>query len=386
MRDHAAIARVSAARLVLLALIAAAAVVTACGGDDGDTSPAPTPGGATIAGRTAPASPEMDPTEAASVEPAATEADAVATTPAATVRAASPTVGPASAAPALCDLAIADTPPGPVASPELAEISGLAASRMQAVIWAHNDSGDSARVFAIGTDGAALATYALNGVDAVDWEDMAIGPGPEAGAPYLYLGDIGDNAAARPEIMVNRVREPRVEPSALAFTVEAEAIALTYPDGAHDAETLLVDPVTGDLFIVTKDVTGGPSGLYRAPAAALSAPPVALERVATVNFATLEPRREIPAGSPPLPTALPRVPTGGDISPDGSLIAIRTYGTVWIWRRAAGASIAEAFAELPCEGPSAIEAQGEAIAFEADGGGYVTAGEGANPPLHRYRP
>jgi hypothetical protein len=274
--------------------------------------------------------------------------------------------------------------PGTVASPDLVEISGLAASRTQDVIWAHNDCGATARVFAMSPAGEALATYTLTGAEAFDWEDMALGPGPEDGVDYLYLGDIGDNASIRPEIVVYRAPEPEFDPASSNLAVEADALTLNYPDGAHDAETLLSDPVTGDLYIVTKDVSGGPSGVYRAAAPHDPGTPITLERVAEIAWASLTVTADVPASAPALPLALPKVPTGGDISPNGSVIAIRTYGTVFLWERGEGQTIAEAFASPPCEAPSAIEEQGEAIAITADGRGYVTASEGEGVELHRF--
>ena len=66
-------------------------------------------------------------------------------------------------------------------------------------------------VFAVSADRrAARAIYALDGATAIDWEDIAIGPGPQAETPYLYVGDIGDNAERRPNIVVYRVAEPKV--------------------------------------------------------------------------------------------------------------------------------------------------------------------------------
>jgi hypothetical protein len=78
------------------------------------------------------------------------------------------------------------------------------------------------------------------------------------------------------------------------------------------------------------------------------------------------------------------VPTGGDIAPDGSVVVLRTYATVWVWDRFPSAPLAEAFAEAPCEGPSEIEPQGEAIAFGAAGTSYYTVSEGEHPPLYRF--
>src|SRR6476660_5572829 len=84
---------------------------------------------------------------------------------------------------------------GTIASNALAETSGIAASRRASgVWWVHNDSGDRARVFAIGNDGRDLGEFDLAGAAAVDWEDIAVGPGPSAGTSSLYLADIGDKA------------------------------------------------------------------------------------------------------------------------------------------------------------------------------------------------
>jgi len=360
----------------VIAALGVVALFSACGddgaGNRGEPSPVTSPAPTSLA----------TPAAGASVAASVT---ALSTAAAATTHEVDVATAPPPQTASFCDPAIPDSQPGTVASPDLVEISGIAASRMQDVIWAHNDSGDTARVFAMGLDGSALATYALNGAEAIDWEDMAIGPGPEDGIDYLYLADIGDNASVRPAIAVYRAREPEFDPAEPSLTVDADAIALTYPDGAHDSETLLVDPVTGDLFIVTKDILGGPSGLYRASAPDASGGSIVLERVAVIDFAALSPRREVPADAGPLPMALGNVPTGGDISPDGSTIAIRTYGTVWLWHREPGTTIADAFADAPCEGPSAIEPQGEAIAFDGMGRGYFTVSEGVNPPLHQFR-
>lgn len=303
-------------------------------------------------------------------------------TPSSPTYVATPTVVPVTAA-ALCASAVEGGETGTVASPDITELSGLAVSRTQDVIWAHNDSGDTARVFAMAANGAALATYDLVGADAFDWEDMAIGPGPDGNKQYLYLADIGDNASIRPSVTVYRTEEPKFGALDSSLAIDRyEAMLLMYPDGAHDAETLLVDPMSGDLYIVTKDIRGGPSGVYRA--VTIGVVPGVLEKVAEVDFGALPPSKVIPPGSGPLPLALGKIPTGGDISPDGNMIALRTYGTIWMWQRPEGGTIADAFASPPCEAPSAVETQGEAIAFTTDGRGYVTASEGANSVLHRF--
>src|SRR5437773_9366911 len=91
----------------------------------------------------------------------------------------------------------------------LSEASGVAASRNNAnVLWTHNDSGHPAEVFALDTQGRLLGTYTIPGN--TDNEDIAIGPGPITNVSYLYVADIGDNAATRANIKIYQIPEPAV--------------------------------------------------------------------------------------------------------------------------------------------------------------------------------
>lgn len=298
---------------------------------------------------------------------------------------------PAAVAAAICAAEPARMPADPIESPDLVEISGLASSRAHAgILWTHNDSGDIARVFATDIDGRQLATYVIAGAEAIDWEDMAIGPGPVAETQYLYLADIGDNQAMRTEVAVYRVPEPATidgdgtgAPGSLSG---AEKLVLRYPDRPHDAEVLLVDPPTGDLIIVTKDIAGGPSLVFRAAGSTPAGAPAVLEQIAQLPVSMFKRAAPPPPEASALARGLGLVPTAGDITVQGDVIAIRTYATIWIWSRAAGVSLGQALAEAPlCEAPSVLEPQGEAIAFDAEGLGYITVSEGMKQPLHYFR-
>ncbi len=265
---------------------------------------------------------------------------------------------------------------GTVTAGAIVEASGLVASRDNAdVVWVHNDSGDSARVFAISTQGDLLGTYNITEpgtgtfAPARDFEDIAIGPGPEDGVTYLHVGDIGDNGASRSSIRVYRIAEPVVYGHQGASPVtrnlnqgQWESITLQYPDGAHNAEGMFVDPNTGDLFIVTK--TGSPTGVYRATKAQLeSGGSVTMSLAASVTLATA---------------------TGADISADGGQIVIKGYGWGRLYEREDGQSVADALGGTPVTIPVASEPQGEAIAFDAISDGYFTLSEGSNQPLYYY--
>ena len=130
-------------------------------------------------------------------------------------------------------------------------------------------------------------------------------------------------------------------------------------------EAMVVDPVSGDLVFVTKEWSRlGTSGVYRSPAGLAAGSTTTLERVGEVP---LEPGTLV---------------TGADVTRDGSLVALRSYGAVDLYRRPAGEPLWAAFSTTPCSGPSPGELQGESIAFAPDGGSYMTVAEGPDPVLH----
>jgi hypothetical protein len=273
---------------------------------------------------------------------------------------------------AACRGELVASTPGTVASAAVTELSGISAGRLtDGVWWVHNDSGDSARVFAVGTDGRDLGQYALGGASAIDWEDIALGPGPTAGVNYLYVGDIGDNAKNRASIQVYRVAEPAVDtgvtspPPPQTLTGVAK-LTFVYPDGPHDAEALLVDPASGEMFIVTKDASGT-AQVFRAPANLAGGSSTTLASVGTVSLGSAGPV------------------TAADVTPAGDVVGLRTYFAVRFFPRIAGTPLAQSFRpQASCAGATASEAQGEALGFTRDGRGYVTASEGAHPALHSF--
>jgi hypothetical protein len=253
--------------------------------------------------------------------------------------------------------------------PPVVELSGLVASRTQPVLYAHNDSGDSPRFFALSvTDGAILQEFAVQGATHVDWEDLTLGSCP-AGT-CLLLGDIGDNRKVRTNYAVYRVPEPRVEAGGAVASVTAERIPYEYPNGEkHNAEALFADPSTGRLYILTKEGAGQPSVLFRFPLTLSSSVVVTLERVATLP---------VPSGADPQLT-------GADVSPCGDAVLVRLYNKLLLFRVPAGGQLEDAFSAPFTQVPVAQEPQGEAVAFAADGRSYYTASEalGGDPPLNQ---
>ena len=147
----------------------------------------------------------------------------------------------------------------------LNEVSGVAASRLHPpLLWVHNDSGGQPAVYAIRPDGTLVSTVTIEGATNTDWEDIAVGPGPARGISYLFLGDIGDNLSGRDHITVYRNPEPRTTIAEFLLT-GAETFSLRYPDHPVDAESMFVDPRSGDLFIIDKEYTSAVGRVFRAP-------------------------------------------------------------------------------------------------------------------------
>lgn len=247
------------------------------------------------------------------------------------------------------------------------EASGIAASRrIPGVLWTHNDSGDSTRIFAMTTSGRNLGEFYLAGTSARDWEEIAVGPGPKEGVSYIYVGEIGDNNAVYETKRIYRVEEPSIDSGAAPASHElqgVETITFRYPDGPRDAEALMVDPITRDIYVVSKREAS--VRVYRAPWPQSTVETITLEHVSTLEGITLL--------------------TAGDISGDGTEILLKNYESVFYWRRSAGTTLADAFRNAPDTLPYVPEPQGEAIAWAADGSGYFTVSEEPQSiPAHLY--
>jgi hypothetical protein len=251
-------------------------------------------------------------------------------------------------------------PPAPACKPAgslarlagLPEASGLAVSRaVPGRLWTHNDSGAPVLV-ALDAGGKSMGQVSLSGAKVEDWEALTIGACP-AGA-CLYVGDIGDNDAKRAHITVYRIPEPKEANGAV--TVK-DVFQATYPDGSHDAESLLVAP-DGTLLVVTKGDTG-PVAVYRFPKELRAGTPMRLERVGQPLAARAAADARI---------------TDAAISSDGRSVVLRTKTTLTFYR--AAEFLRGQFQETGRTDLTALgEPQGEAVAFGSGGTIYV-AGEG----------
>ena len=237
---------------------------------------------------------------------------------------------------------------------DLVEISGLAASRINpGILYIHNDSGNPNKVYLTDGGGADKGTLTITPVSNRDWEDIAVGPGPAIGKSYVYVADIGDNDAKYKSVFVYRFPEPDLAGKIAPFVKNidtVDVIQLKYPDGPRNAETLMVDPLTKDIYIASKE--GSLSKIYVAPYPQSTSSVTELTPVVKLFF---------------------NKATGGDISADGSEILLRSKETIWYWKLPQGTSISTGLFTKPQHAPYANnEPQGEGIGFAADGSGFFT--------------
>ena len=265
------------------------------------------------------------------------------------------------------------TKTGVITNRHLAELSGIVASQANpGVLWVHNDLARD-QVHAVGTNGQLLSSWSLSNVVS-DLEDISIGPGPLRQVQYLYIGDIGDNPSVRPFIRVYRVPEPAVYlPGSVTLNAAVltrkfpavEQLILQYPDGPHNAEEIMIDPLRGELLIVTKENTR--ARFYVA----------SREQLNQGGNILLAFAGEI---------AFPIV-SAGDIRFDGLEIILRQEDFARVWRRNPNESMAQTMKRAPGEAPvvgTPTEPNGEGITFARDGAGYFTVSEGNNPPLYYF--
>ncbi len=228
--------------------------------------------------------------------------------------------------------------------PQITESSGLVevgrgpAHRVLTI----NDSGDGAVVYVLDPRTGRTVGHATYAGDAVDVEAITRGPGG-----HIWVGDIGDNGSVRAGVQVYRL--PALHDG--DREVPSTRYDLAYRDGPVDAETLLVHPRTGRLYVVSKGLLGG--RVYAAPR----------------DLRTDRPHRLRAIGQ------APGVVTDGAFFPDGRHAVLRDYSRAYVldttgepWRRV------DSF-ELP------DQRQGEGVDVRRGGRSLLISSEGAGEPV-----
>ena len=237
------------------------------------------------------------------------------------------------------------------------EISGLADSKgTPGTIWAHEDSGTPAQLIQLSHTGNVVRRIPIRNVMNRDWEDMA-----SAGSD-LYIGDIGDNALAASEYVIYKFAEP----GAAVDTIRTvEAIRFRYPDGAHDAEALWVDPQTRDIYVITK--RDAAARVYKITAPYAAGLQIA-SLVGSLNYTTV---------------------TGAALSPDAKELIVKTYGALYHYKGNTVSMLLDALINNRYQQLNYVmEPQGEAVCFAQNNSGFFTASEkgfGSDVKLYYYK-
>jgi hypothetical protein len=245
-----------------------------------------------------------------------------------------------------CPVYAAPVDSGRITADGIGEVSGLVRSRSPGVLWFHEDSGNGPWLYATTPSGDLRATIEVLDAWNVDWEDMARGGG------RLWLGDIGDNARVRPQIRAYWFDEPSFD----VDEVTARSVTLTYEDGPHNAEGMVVDARHDVLIVFEKQRATATSRVYAADLRGVrSGDALELELVARIPIENI---------------------TAADVGPDGVLVKNNSGGLLfpWVTRRV----VRTLRRSAPC--PVTLPA-GESVAFSTGGGRVYTIPEGSDPPI-----
>lgn len=247
----------------------------------------------------------------------------------------------------------------------LPEISGVAASQtMNGYLWVNQDSDNEIDLALIDTQGGVIKTFELKKrILNRDWEDIAVGVGPVENKSYVYIGDIGDNNKSYATKYIHRFEEID---NANTEIGKIETIAFVYPnDEKYDAEGLILDPLTKDIYVFTKQISI--SKVFKL------AYPQKTQGINTAEF----------IGTVPVNFA-----TGATISPDGREIIVRSYFDIQYWQRLNKEPLTDIFKKVSKSLPYLGEPQGEGVSFDKKGTGYYTISElggGTEQYLYFYK-
>ena len=267
---------------------------------------------------------------------------------------------------------------GVMRSRGLSEVSGLALAKGEtARLWAHNDSGDAARLFLISAGGELLMEVELAGARHADWEDMCAFE--QEGKRFLIVGDIGDNAARRNDCQLYILSEPEFLPAAEPASRDpqkqkaaAQKISFRFENGPRNCEALGFDSTTDSLLLVEKlpgnAAEGIDAGVYQLDlgkhleqATASQSEPLIAKRIGELPWRNV---------------------TGMDLSADGRQLFVRTYFEGYLLERDSEESWQQRLEKpLPEAIRLPVEAQGEAVCFNSDCSAVVLTSEFAYQPI-----
>lgn len=265
---------------------------------------------------------------------------------------------------------------GYITDKKLGEASGIAVSSLNSdVLWIHNDSFSLPELYAIDSNGQLLATVQIEGIENIDWEDLAIFE--HNSKSYIVIADVGDNYAERESYYLHIVQEPILKELNSTITIRPErTIEFVYEDGAKDSESVAVDPVEKKVLLLSKREEK--PILYEMPLFAPDEETVTAKKLGDI---------------PPFPNENPdyfsiisllgygAMPTAMDISADGRFVAVLTYTGAYLFERLEGETWLQAMTKQPKRLVMPKMDQAEAIGFSPDGRSLFITSERVPAPI-----
>lgn len=255
---------------------------------------------------------------------------------------------------------------GTLDNPAIDEASGLDASIVNTgMYWTHNDSAGEPRLFLLDDKGHYKGSVLITSLRNRDWEEITVGPGPDAEKKYVYIGEIGDNQAIYDYKYIYRVEEPTLTAQPEITITTVDSIKFNMPDGRRDTEAIFIDQETKDIYIFSKREEQ--IRLYTLPY------PQAIDTATTAIYVATLPITQIVAA---------------DYEASTRELLIKNYDSIYFWKR----GVQESFADMVKRKPEHVrytpEPQGESICFSHNGSGFYTLSErkkGAVPLLFYKR-
>lgn len=258
-----------------------------------------------------------------------------------------------------------------IRDPAIVEASALVASQQwPGIYWTFNDSKNTPTLYAIDMDGRPRGTFQVPNASNVDWEAMQLGRDDDGGYA-LYIGDVGDNRAARSESVIYRVPEPTPAPAegpvTAGLTAPATALRFTYWVSPRNVEAMVVHPVTGEIALISRGLGsfGLVYGFPRPPTA--ESPPVA-ELTSVIDAQVLG--------------LINEEATDATISPDGRHVVVRTYAHALVYDVPDDTPLGRIWSQKPRVYQLQDGPKGEGLTFRPNSLDLVTIGEGAYPSLY----
>jgi hypothetical protein len=238
----------------------------------------------------------------------------------------------------------------PISPDTIEEASGIADSKSQpGNLWVQEDSGNPPELHLVSHNGMLKKSVYIKGATNRDWEDMLIANGPSDGVNYIYISDAGDNSLQHDIYRIYRFPEPV---AGMDTVYNPDVIPFRYPDGSHDAEAMLADLASKDLYLITKRDQA--SRIYKLPY------PQSVTAVQTAVYIGALPFTGVVSAA---------------VSSDNREILLKTYLNMYYVKRSGSQSLEDALKNNPVTVSYKPEAQGEAVCFKNDNSGFFTLSE-----------